>query len=94
MRKDDCPYAEVIEHLKESVNKQDVRNSYESEDIKTIKTDLKAVKAMITNGYLEDKINASIERYIGKLTIKFLLAAMGSGGVVAAIMTYIVNLFA
>jgi hypothetical protein len=89
MDMNDCPYKNDIERLKESANRQDEKNIYEKEEFKQIHQEIKEIKSMLMNGYLEKKIKNSIERYIYNLLLKFILAGGGAG----ALVSYIINLF-
>lgn len=85
----ECPYKADIEKLKELSSRQDEKNKYEKEEITQIHIEIKEIKTMLQNGYLEKKVQHAIERYIYNLLLKLILAGGGAG----ALVSYIVSLF-
>jgi hypothetical protein len=85
---DECKYKNKIDHIQTQVDQQQIRNTNTEKDISEIKSDIKDIRIKLTNGFLEKKIQNSIEQYIGKLTIKLVL----SSGVAGAAVSYIVSL--
>jgi hypothetical protein len=77
-----------MDHLQTRVDQQEIRNAHTDQSIEDIKKDLRDIRTKLTNGFLEKKIQNSIEQYIGKLTIKLVL----SSGVAGAAVSYIVSL--
>lgn len=81
---DDCEYKHDIEQLKTDRTRLQEQYKDIKEDLSEIKHDLKNI---IHNGIIDQKVEAAVSR----LFLRFLLAAAGSGGIIAAIISWLSN---
>ena len=78
----ECIHRDDIEQLKTDRTRLQGQYKDIKEDLSEIKADLKNI---IHNGIIDKKVEAAVSR----LFLKFILAATGSGGVVAAIIAWL-----
>ena len=81
---DDCIYKNDIEELKKDRTVLQEQFKAIKEDTSEIRAD---VKELIHNGIIDKKVESAV----AKLFFRFLLAAIGSGGGIAAFVSWLAN---
>jgi len=81
---DECKYKNDIEQLKTDRTTLQQQYSGIKEDLSEIKAD---IRELLHNGVIDKKVESAV----AKLFFRFVLAAIGSGGGVAAFISWLAN---
>ena len=81
-----CPYVEKIEKAHQASIEYKVEIQNIKGDITEIKGDIKEIKNMLRNGFIDKKVERSLQGYIGKVVIASLTSGAGAAGLVGWLM--------